>query len=132
ALVEGGRGHHALEEREGAVLQFHHHPAQGGQRRLDLDEMEDDRLVRAEHGARGDAEEEGVADLAGSAGDGHTEGVLHGFSWEWISRIRASVVFQSMQASVIETPYWSFSRGWGKGWLPAWRLLSSMPPMIER
>jgi hypothetical protein len=38
--------------------------------------VEDDRLVGAEAGAGGDAEQEGVADLAGSAGDGDTNGSL--------------------------------------------------------
>jgi uroporphyrinogen decarboxylase len=39
--------------------------------------VEDDGLVGAEAGAGGDAEQEGVADLAGSAGDGDTNGSLH-------------------------------------------------------
>ena len=72
-----GGGHHALEEREGAVLELHDDAAERGQGRLDLDQVEDDRLVGAEHRARGDAEEQGVADLAGGAGHGHAKGGLH-------------------------------------------------------
>ena len=52
-------------------------PFERGQRRLDLDEMQDDRLVRAEHRAGGDAEKEGVTDLAGGAGDGNANGGFH-------------------------------------------------------
>ena len=42
-----------------------------------LEELEDDGLVLAEHFAGGDAEEEGVADLAGGAGDGDADGWFH-------------------------------------------------------
>jgi hypothetical protein len=39
-----------------------------------FEHLQDDRLVLAEHFAAGDAEQQGVADLAGSAGDGNTNG----------------------------------------------------------
>ena len=39
-----------------------------------LEELEDHRLVLAEHFSRGDAKEEGVADLAGGASDGDADG----------------------------------------------------------
>ena len=67
-------GDDALEQREGAIVEFHDDAAERGQGGLDLDEMEDDRLVGAEHRAGGDAEEQGIADLAGGAGDGHAKG----------------------------------------------------------
>ena len=35
-------------------------------------------MVGPEHGARRDAEKEGVADLAGGTGDGDTDGRFHG------------------------------------------------------
>ena len=41
-------------------------------------QLQDDRLVAAQHFARGDAEEEGVADLAGGAGHGDADGCFHG------------------------------------------------------
>ncbi len=44
----------------------------------------------------------------------------------------ASVVSQSMQLSVMDWPRTRRSRGWGKSWLPATRLLSSMAPAMER
>jgi hypothetical protein len=45
----------------------------------DLQQLQDDRLVLAQHLARGDAEQQGIADLAGGAGDGHADGLLaHG------------------------------------------------------
>ena len=40
----------------------------------DFDEVEDHRLIRAERRAGGDAEQEGITDLAGSAGDGDMNG----------------------------------------------------------
>ena len=40
----------------------------------DFDEVQNDRLVRAERRAGGDAEQEGITDLAGRAGDGHANG----------------------------------------------------------
>ena len=57
-----------------AVVQFHHHALERRQGRLDFDEVQDDRLVRPEHRAGGDAEQEGITDLAGGAGDGDTNG----------------------------------------------------------
>ena len=57
-------------------------PAQRGLRLVDrqLEQLQDDGLVLAEHLAGGDAEEEGVADLAGGAGDGDADGCFHGQS----------------------------------------------------
>src|SRR5690606_32476286 len=54
------------------------------QGRSDLEELELNELIGSEQGAAGDAEQEAVADLAGSAGDsnaygrGHLEGLLVG------------------------------------------------------
>ena len=42
------------------------------ERRRDLEQLQDHRLVGAEHRAAGDAEQEAVADLAGGPGDGDT------------------------------------------------------------
>ena len=67
---------HAGEQRERAVLELHHHALQRLLRLLvgDLEQLQDDRLVLAEHLAGGDAEQQGVADLAGGAGDGDADG----------------------------------------------------------
>jgi hypothetical protein len=69
---------HAGQQREGAVLQFHHHALERLLRLLvgDLEQLQDDGLVLAQHFARGDAEQQGVADLAGGAGDGDADGFL--------------------------------------------------------
>jgi hypothetical protein len=80
------RGHrvavrlHAREQREGAVVEFHHHALERVLRLLvgDLQQLQDHRLVLAEHLAAGDAEQQGIADLAGGAGDGHADGLLGG------------------------------------------------------
>ena len=59
AFVEIRRGHDAFEQRERAVVQFHAHAAERGQGWFrDFDEMQNDRLVRAEHRAGGDAEQQ--------------------------------------------------------------------------
>ena len=71
------------EQREGAVVELHHHALQRLLRLLvgDLEQLQDDRLVLAEHLARGDAEQQGIADLAGGAGDRDSNGCLaHGIS----------------------------------------------------
>ena len=67
-----------LQQREGAVLQLHDDAAEGVERRRDLLQLQDHRLVGAEHRAAGDPEDEGVADVAGRSGDGDTDRVLGG------------------------------------------------------
>ena len=80
--LEGGLGlvglHDAVQQRERAVLELHGHALQGAEGGRDLEQLELDRGVRAEQVAVRDAEEEAVADLAGSAGDGHSSGGCHG------------------------------------------------------
>ena len=51
-------GNHAVQQRKRAIVELHHHAAQRGQRRLDLDQMQDQRLVRAKHRPGGDAKQE--------------------------------------------------------------------------
>ena len=62
--------HDVGQQRERAVVELHAHALERAERRRDLEQLQDDRRVRPEHRARGDAEEEAVADLAGSPGDG--------------------------------------------------------------
>jgi hypothetical protein len=70
----------SFKQREGAVLQLHGDALQGLLRAFnrDFQQLQDQRLVLAEHFTRGDAEEEGVADVAGRAGDRHADGGLGG------------------------------------------------------
>ena len=69
--------HDALEERERAILQLHRDPAECVERRRDLEELEDDGLIRPQHLAGRDTEQEAVSDLPGGAGDGHANGCRH-------------------------------------------------------
>ena len=71
-----GRADHAGQQREGAVVEFHHDALQRGLRLLhgQFEHLQDDRLVLAEHFATGDAEHQSIADLTGGAGDGDTNG----------------------------------------------------------
>jgi hypothetical protein len=70
ALVGVIAGFHAGERREGAVGELHHHALDGLHGRRDVDELQDDGLVFAEHLAGRDPEQESVANLTGRAGDG--------------------------------------------------------------
>ena len=74
-----GSLHHALQQREGAVVEFHHHALQGFLRALVgyFQQLKDYRLVLAEHFAAGDAEQQAVADLAGSARHCYAHGSFH-------------------------------------------------------
>ena len=69
--------HDALEERERAVLELHGDAAERVERRGDLEQLEDDRLIRAEHLAGRDAEQQAVADLSRGSGDGDAYGCRH-------------------------------------------------------
>ena len=70
---------HAGEQREGAVLELHHHALQRRLRLVErqLEQLQDHRLVAPEHVAGGDARKEAVADLAGGAGHGDANGCFH-------------------------------------------------------
>jgi hypothetical protein len=47
----------------------------------DFQQLQDDRLVLAQHFARGDAEQQGVTDLTSGAGNGNADGLFaHGNS----------------------------------------------------
>src|SRR6185295_16825835 len=74
AVLEGGLWvvgcDDAVERREGAVGEFHHDTGERGQRGRDLEQLQVDRAVGAEHLPGCDAESERVADVAGGAGDG--------------------------------------------------------------
>ena len=62
------------EQRERAVVELHAHAFERAERRRDLEQLEGDRGVGPEHRAGGDTEEQAVADLAGSPGDGDADG----------------------------------------------------------
>ena len=68
ADLDAGQG------RERAVVELHHDALERLQGRLDLQQPQLDRAVRAEQRAAREAEEQAVADLAGGAGDGDLEG----------------------------------------------------------
>ena len=88
-VLEGDLGiagpHDAGDERERRVLELHDHPLQGGLHLVDgqFEELQNHRLVAAEHFAGGDAEQERISDLAGGAGDGNSYGIFHGGSVRW-------------------------------------------------
>src|SRR6185437_6522505 len=71
-------GRHSGEERERAVVELHHHALERLLRLLvgNLEQLQDDRLVLAEHLARRNAKEEGISDLAGGTGDCDSDGGL--------------------------------------------------------
>ena len=69
AVCEVGGGHDVADQGERTVVDLHHHAIERLHARLDLEEAQHHGLVRSEELARGDPEEEGVADLAGGPGD---------------------------------------------------------------
>ncbi len=76
-----GRSRHPMQERKAAVVELHHHAAQRFLRLFvrDLEQLQDDRLILAEHLAARDPEQQGIADLSGSAGDRDSNrGLGHG------------------------------------------------------
>ena len=66
---------------ERAVVELHHDTLERLQRRLDLEQTELDRAVRAEQRAARQAEQQAVADLAGGAGDRDLEGRCAHVRW---------------------------------------------------
>jgi hypothetical protein len=80
AVLEGGLRvvgrDHAVQRREGAVQEFHDDAAERGQCGRDLEQVQVDRTVAAQHLPGGDAECERIADLAGAAGDRDGGGFL--------------------------------------------------------
>ena len=64
--------HDSGEQREGAIVQLHGDALERAQGGRDLEQLQDHRLVGTEQLPAGDAWEEAVADLAGSARDGDT------------------------------------------------------------
>ena len=82
----------ADKQRERAILQLHDHALQRllGLFHRHFEQAQHDGLVLAEHFARRDAEQDGVADLAGGAGDGDANGFLaHANSPKVWTRARA-------------------------------------------
>ena len=70
--------HDALEERERAVLELHGDAAQRVERGRDLEQLEDHGLIRTEHLAGRDTEQQAVTDLSRGSGDGDAYGCRHG------------------------------------------------------
>ena len=69
SLIKIRSSHHFVEQRKGAVIQFHHHALQRSHAGFDLDEPQIHRLVRTKNKTGCDAKKKRVADLASSAGD---------------------------------------------------------------
>ncbi len=70
-------GNHAGQQREGTVFQFHHHALNGGLGLRQVEQLQDDRLVFAQHFTTGDTEQQAVANLTSSAGNGNANGSFH-------------------------------------------------------
>jgi hypothetical protein len=77
-------GDDVVEEREGAILEFHDDALEGLSGLRDLEELEDHGLFAPQQVAGGKAEDEGVADVAGGAGDGDTNGFFHGAAKDFL------------------------------------------------
>ena len=74
-------GSHLDKQREGAVVELHHYALECLLRAVHgyFEQLQDDRLILAQHFARSDAKQKGVADLACGAGNGYANGLFaHG------------------------------------------------------
>ena len=69
------RGHFD-EQRERAVVEFHHHTLEGLLRAVNRDfkQLQNNRLVLAEHFARGNAKQQRVTNLTSSTGNCNADG----------------------------------------------------------
>ena len=74
------------EKGKGAVVQLHGHAFERAHRRRDLQQLQDDRLIRAEQIAISDAKDEGIADITGRAGYCYTNWDIHYFCISWCGR----------------------------------------------
>jgi hypothetical protein len=72
-----GPRRHSVESREGAVIQFHHHALYRRRRRGNLQQIQVDRLIGAQHLARSDPKRERITDVSGRARDGDSDWLLH-------------------------------------------------------
>src|SRR5690554_6669373 len=70
-------GNDILHQREGAVVDFHDDTVERIHGLGNFEQLQNDRLIRTQHVTCCDTENERVADLAGTAGDGNTYGVFH-------------------------------------------------------
>lgn len=68
--------HNFPEQGEGTVSEFHGDSGQGLLGLGDINQVQDDGLVSTEHISVGNSEQERVADLASSARDGNSHGLL--------------------------------------------------------
>ncbi len=71
-------GDDIVQEREGAIVQFHDHALERAERRRDFQQVKVDRLVRSKHVSSGNAEQERITDLACSASYSDFHGLFHG------------------------------------------------------
>ena len=71
------RADDALEQRKGAVVQFHRHAPQGIEGRRDFQQLQDHRLIPAEHLPSRYAEHQRIADLARRPRHRHSHRFCH-------------------------------------------------------
>lgn len=76
SFVEVVSAFDAVKERESAITKLHSNTLKSFLGLRDIDEVEDDGLVVAEHVSVGDSEQQRVADLTGSTSHSHAHGLL--------------------------------------------------------
>src|SRR5205807_1286114 len=77
SVVEVRRRRDRFQQGKCAIVQLHGHALEGGERVRNFDERKRDRLIRPEHGAGGNSENERVTDLSGRAGNDDFDGRSH-------------------------------------------------------
>ena len=80
-IFESGIGiiteHHAGQQGESTVIQFHRHPIKGRQRWCDFQHVQDHWLIGAKKIAVGNPKDEGITNVAGRTCYGDTNGCFH-------------------------------------------------------
>ena len=70
---------------KGTILQFHLDTVEGRQHGRNLDQLQDHRLVGPEHLATGNSKDQGIADISGGTGHGHSNRIGH---WDFLAASR--------------------------------------------
>src|SRR5436305_11448765 len=93
------------EKRKGAIIQLHLHAFHGVDRLRNIQQLENDWLIRSQHFAGCDPKQQAVADLPGRAGNSYTNGLFHRLLILMKSRLQERPVRHDELVSETFSPY---------------------------
>ena len=96
--------HDFLHQREGAVLELHHHALQLLQAGGDFEELQNHGLISTQHLTSCNAEQKGIGNVAGGAGHGHSYGFLHNAEYfmQYLIRVNPKVCVGLLRSHFFE------------------------------